>query len=175
MPDYTKITKEFIDKGIWVIPCTRTKQPAIKNWTIFQERPMTEKEIDRFFKNCFGIAVLTGGTPRLFVLDIDLKYSLSHDFYERLKDRTPNDILKKAYVQMTTSGGYHFMFKAPKTRLNGNQKWANRYTTAFERHRTYMDLYEDPKTMDIASKVADNDRSRVILETRSGKLEKYLN
>lgn len=172
MPDFRELAQKYIDNGFWVIPVNSTKQPALANWSHLQTRAMDKKEVERYFKDCFGIGLLCGGAPRVVAFDFDLKYDLSGDLFERFKKKVPTELLKKMYVQTTKNGGYHFAFKAPETRLYGNQKLANRYTTAYERHQTYMDMFQNPKTMDMATKVANNDRSRVLIETRSGSMDR---
>lgn len=172
MADFREIAKHYIDNGYWVIPITRMKQPAISNWRDLQTRPMNEKEINKGFKRCFGIALLMGGKPSLFAADFDLKYSLNPNLYEEIKDKIPVEILKKTYVQKTMSGGFHWIYKVPTTRLFGNEKFANRYTTAYEKHKVCLEYYEDPKTRDIAHKTAANHKSLVLVESRSGSEER---
>lgn len=172
MGDFREKAKQYIEKGFWVIPVTSMKQPAISNWRELQTRPMTEVEVNRNFRRCHGIALLMGGGPSLFAADFDLKYSLNPNLYEEIKAKVPIDILKKTYVQQTVSGGYHWIYKVPTTRLFGNEKFANRYTTAFEKHKVYLEYYEDPKTRDVAIKTANNHKSLVLLESRSGSPER---
>lgn len=172
MADFRDIAREYIKNGLWVIPITRMKQPAISNWRELQTRPMTKKEITKNFKRCFGIALLMGGQPNLFAADFDLKYSLNPNLYDEVKEKIPVEILKKTYVQKTVSGGYHWIYKVPKTRLFGNEKFANRYTTAYEKHKIYLEYYGDPKTRDVAIKTAANHKSLVLLESRSGTEER---
>lgn len=168
MKDFRELAKSYIANGFWVIPITKDKRPAIKKWYNLQTRPMTEEEIEKNFKKCYGIALLMGGPPSLFAVDIDLKYSLNPNLFEEIKDKVPAEILAKTYVQKTVKGGYHWVYKAPKTRMFGNEKFANRYTTAFERHIMYMEYYSDPKTRDNALKIAHNHKSLVLIESRSG-------
>lgn len=168
MADYREMAKQYIENGLWVIPVNSLKKPALPNWTDLQTRPMNDKEIVRYFKRCYGMALLMGGPPRLFGVDIDLKYSLNPNLYNEIKDKVPVDILKKTYVQKTMNGGYHWVYKAPKSRMFGNEKFANRYTNAFEKHKIYMEYYEDPQTRDVAIKTAAGHKSLVLIESRSG-------
>lgn len=172
MADLREIAKKYIKQGLWVIPVSSMKQPSISNWRELQTRPMTEKEIDKSFKRCHGIALLMGGKPRLFGADFDLKYSLNPSLYEEIKNKVPRSILDKTYVQKTKNNGYHWVYKVPSSRLSGNEKFANRYTTAFEKHKVYLEYYQDPKTRDIAAKTAAQHKSLVLLESRSGSPEK---
>lgn len=166
--DLRKIAKKYISEGFSVIPVTLNKEPALYSWIEFQERQMTDEEIEKHFLNADGIAVLCGGPWRLFCLDVDLKYDLTGDIFERFKKEVPKEILKKLYVQKTKNNGYHLVAKVPSTRLFGNQKFASRYTTPEEKHGTYLDYFYDPITRPNALKIASNDISRVIFESRSG-------
>lgn len=172
MADFREIANKYIANGLWVIPVTSQKQPAISNWRELQTRPMTEKEVNKSFKRSHGIALLMGGNPCLFAADFDLKYSLNPNLYEEIKEKIPSDILKKTYVQKTRNNGFHWIYKVPKTRLFGNEKFANRYTTAYEKHKVYLEYYSDPKTRDVAIKTAANHKSLVLLESRSGSYER---
>ena len=166
--DYREIVRQYINNGLWIIPVTKMKQPAISNWRELQTRPMNEQEINKNFRRCYGIALLMGGPPNLFGVDFDLKYSLNPNLYDEIKAQVPVEILKKTYVQKTMNDGYHWIYKVPKTRMFGNEKFANRYTTAYEKHLVYMEYYSDPKTRDTAMKTGANHKSLVLVESRSG-------
>lgn len=172
MPDFREIATKYINKGFWVIPVNSMKSPSISNWYDLQTRPMTEKEIDKNFKKCHGIALLMGGSPCLVAIDFDLKYSLNPNLYEEVKEKLPVEILRKTYVQSTKNGGFHWIYKVPKGRLFGNEKFANRHTNAFEKHQIYLEYYSNPKTREIAAKTAANHKSLVLIESRSGSYER---
>lgn len=161
--DYVSIAKKYCSAGYSVIPVTANKVPSIKEWKVFQTRPMTDAECEKYFKNCYGMALLCG-VSNITALDFDLKYDLSNDLFKRFKERIPKDILKKMFVQSTKSGGFHFVFKCEI--LEGNQKLASRYTTAYEKHNTYIENFENPNNRDKALKIATNDKNRVLIETR---------
>lgn len=167
-----KVAKDYINRGFSVIPVNSAKEPTIPNWTIYQTRQMTIEEVETNFKNAKNIAVLCGGASRLFCLDVDSKYDLSGTLFNDLKRKTPNSILKKLYCQKTKNNGYHLVCIVPSSKLNGNEKLAMRHTTTQEKHITYLEEYQDPKTRDNALKTAINDKYRVLLETRSGSPEK---
>ncbi len=166
MANYIDLAKAYSKKGYSVIPVTTEKVPAIRNWGIWQTRCMTEAECEQHFKNCYGIALLMGGVTKLTGLDFDLKYDLSGDLYERFKRALPRELLEKMYVQSTKNSGFHFIFFC--TKVEPNQKLASRYTTADEKHQTYMQAYQDPKNRDRALRMASNDKVRVLIETRGG-------
>lgn len=166
--DLIKKAKQFVDAGYSVIPVNSTKNPAIPQWGIFQVRAMTHEEIEKYFKGAWGIALLCGGEWGVVGLDFDLKYDLTNTLFDRYKEKVPNSLLKKMYVQTTKNQGYHLAFKAPASRLTGNKKLASRGTTAYERDNTYRQAFDCPSTRDMATKIAHNDKSRVLIETRSG-------
>lgn len=172
MGDFRKIAKEYIKNNLWVIPINKNKRPALKDWTQFQTRPMTENEIDKYFKLCHGIALLCGGPTRVELLDWDLKYDLSGDFYDRVRKDIPVELQKKMFVQATRNKGYHWLYKIPIENSKPNQKLANRYTTPNEKHQVYMESYKNPKTRDKALKIASTDINRVLAETRGGTFDK---
>lgn len=166
MGNFVELAKAYSRKGYSVIPTTSEKVPAIRTWGLYQVKPMTEAECEQHFQDCYGIALLMGGTKRLTAIDFDLKYDLSDDLFDRFKSTLPKELLKKMYVQTTKNRGYHFVFSSPV--VEPNQKLASRYTTADEKHQTYMRAYQDPKNKDKALKMALNDKLRVLIETRGG-------
>lgn len=163
---------KLIAKGYSVIPVTERKIPSVPYWTKFQTEAMNDKEVQDYFKDAKAIAMLCGGKWRVFCIDIDLKYDLTGTLFDRLKKAIPKEILKKAYCQKTMNGGYHLVFKVPSSKLIGNEKLADRYTTALEKHETYIDLFNNTKTRENALKTALKDDRRVIIETRSGSKER---
>lgn len=172
MNDFRKIAKQYIDNGYWVIPCGNDKRPSLRNWTEFQTRPMTNEEVEKHFKKCANIALLCGGKPRVELLDWDLKHDISGDFYDRVKSKIPEEIKRKMFVQTSRNLGFHWLYKTSEKSMHGNQKLASRYVTANERHQTYLQYYKNPSTRDNAMKIAINDTSRVLAETRGGTILK---
>lgn len=161
--NYVEIAKKYCKAGFSVIPVTANKVPAIREWKQFQTKPMNEKECEIHFNNCYGMALLCG-VNNVTAIDFDLKYDLSNDIFERYKDLIPKSLLKKMYVQSTKSGGFHFVFMCET--LENNQKLASRYTTSYEKHNTYMENFNNVDTRERALKIASNDKTRVLIETR---------
>ncbi len=139
MIDLVKVAKKYIDHGFSVIPVSPiTKIPVVRQWGRWQVAPMTHVEIEEYFKDARSIALLTGGRSRVVALDADMKYDLSGDLWERFKQSVPVKILRKCMCQSTQNKGYHLVFIAPASRLEGNCKLACRYTTPEEKHLTYL-------------------------------------
>lgn len=166
MNNFIDLAKQYSKAGYSAIPVTSEKIPAVRDWSQFQTRPMTEKECEQYFSNCWGIALLMGGSKKCSAIDFDLKYDLSGDLFDRFKQSLPEELLRKMYVQTTKNNGYHFIFSCDV--VEPNQKLASRYTTEYEKHSTYMEAFNDEKTRPKALKIASNDRVRVLLETRGG-------
>lgn len=166
MSNYTELAKQYSDAGYSVIPVTSEKVPAIRDWSQFQTRPMTHKECEQNFNNCWGIALLCGGKKGLTAIDFDLKYDLTGDLFKRFKESLPVELLEKMFVQSTKNLGFHFLFSADK--VEGNQKLASRHTTEYEKHSTYMEAFENSVNRPKALKIALNDKMRVLIETRGG-------
>ena len=164
MNNFIEIAKSYSEAGFSVIPINQDKNPAIRSWQEFQNRPMTEKECEENFKNCHGFALLGGTQKNITFLDFDLKYSLTSDFFDRYKALIPNELLSKMYVQKTRNNGFHFAFMCDK--VENNQKLASRYTTPFEKHETYLEAFNNHKTRDKALRIASLDSVKVLIETR---------
>lgn len=164
MSKFIEIAKSFSEAGFSVIPINQDKNPAIRSWQEFQNRPMTEQECEEHFKRCHGFALLGGTQKNITFLDFDLKYSLTSDFFDRYKALIPNELLSKMYVQKTRNNGFHFAFMCDK--VENNQKLASRYTTPFEKHETYLESFNNPKTRDKALRIASLDSVKVLIETR---------
>jgi hypothetical protein len=167
-----KAAKKYLEAGFNVIPTRANKLPAVPNWTKYQKKLMCATEFEDYFTEETNVGVLTGGKTRVVCFDADMKYDLSGDLWERFLAALPEGLLGKMMMQKTKNGGYHLVFKAPESRLFGNEKLAGRPTTAYEKHQTYVEYFSDPDTMDIALKTALNDSSRILFETRSGDKEK---
>lgn len=167
-----KAAEKYFEGGFNIIPARDNKLPAVPNWTKYQKGQMSKDDFEKYFTEQTNIAVLTGGKSRVVCFDADMKYDLSGDLWERFLADLPKKLLEKVMMQKTKNGGYHLVFKAPATRLFGNEKLAARPTTAYEKHQTYTEYFSDPETMDIALKTALNDNSRILFETRSGDAEK---
>ena len=64
MSNYVELAKQYSKAGYSVIPVTSEKIPAIRDWSQFQTRHMTEKECETYFSNSWGIALLMGGSKK---------------------------------------------------------------------------------------------------------------
>lgn len=126
-----KAAAYYLKKGINVIATGSTKR-AIFSWKIYQNQLITKEEIEIQLNNpnAKGLAVICGAVSGgLEVIDLDLKYDISGNLYDRLLDECP--ALKNLYSVKTKSGGYHFYYFCEQ--IEGNQKLANRPATDKEK------------------------------------------
>ncbi len=171
MKDIIKTATSYVNAGYWVIPVSHTKEPSIGNWRQFQKRVMTHEEIALYFNGATHIGLLCGGQPRVVCVDVDTKYDIHGTLWTDFTDKIPESIKEKVMCQRTQNGGYHLVFKVPSSCLNKNEKLASRYTTPGEKHETYMEAWLNPATKDIAHNILQQDKSRILIETRSGTAE----
>lgn len=154
--------------GLQFIPVNELKQPLVKGWQT------TIKKHD--LSNVIGVGLVCGEpSGNVECIDLDLKYSLDKDLFLKYKKavKEANDsLLNKLVVQKTKNGGYHLIYRCKE--ISGNLKLANRNTTDEEKADTYKRVYdaeiikstEDEKAKSIATKAANNDKVRVLFETR---------
>lgn len=176
MIDTTKIQ---FTKGVQFMPVLADKKPIHKDWQ------NTVKDYD--FSKAEAVGIVCGKpSGNLEAIDADIKYDLTGTLMNRFKELVnqldPN-LLKKLVVQKTMSGGYHLLYRC--SFIEGNQKLANRETTQEERQKTFEEEYasELKKQTDAgkslaeakqfaqaeATKHANNDKIRVLFETRGDK------
>ena len=75
-PSVFRSAKDYINKGWSVIPIQKgTKQPAVSEWTPYQDKLPNPSELERWFKDSdHQIALVTGYVSGgLFILDFDGK------------------------------------------------------------------------------------------------------
>lgn len=154
--------------GLHFMPVRASKKPFLNGW-----QTSTEKVS---LLGCEGVGLVCGAiSGGLEVIDIDAKYSLDgklFDDYKRVIHSADPSLLNKLVVQKTKGGGYHFLYRCSK--ISGNLKLANRPTIDSERQETYDLTYEklikdgkdDADARKAAQKAKDNDKVRVLLETR---------
>jgi len=167
------------DSSLQFMPVMADKKPIHLEWQ------HTKKNYD--FSRAEAIGLVCGSiSGNLEAIDLDLKYDLTKTLYEEYKraihEINPK-ILKKIVVQSTVSGGYHFIYRCEY--IEGNKKLAERHTTKNERQQTYDKTYaklisgDKPENLtqdqfisfceEKAARSRDNDRTRVLLETRGEK------
>lgn len=111
--DYREEAKKLIKRGISVFPLKPdgSKVPKIR-WKDFQNRFMTEFEIEQHCKNCGGLGAVCGSFSKLVCFDFDLDKQLeTDDYWTEFCKQIPKELLKKFRVNRTRSGGKHVWFR----------------------------------------------------------------
>lgn len=156
-------------EGLQFVPLTSGKKPIPEGWTT------TSKKYD--YRKAEGVGLVCGSlSGGVEAIDIDQKYSLdgklAYNYSDEIKKINP-ELLSKIVIQQTPSKGYHFIYRCKK--VDGNLKLANRYTVDAERRCTYEKTYKhqievekkvDSEAVKVAEQSAENDKVRVLLETR---------
>jgi hypothetical protein len=155
-------------EGLQFMPVKKEKIPIKKGWQTF---------VGKYdLSNCEAVGLVCGKpSGNLEVIDIDCKYDLTGNLFESYKKLIHSvdaNLLSKLVVQKTRSNGYHFLYRCAK--IEGNVKLANRPTTENEREATFKAEYarfslegkDDTTSRKNALKSAENDKVRVLFETR---------
>lgn len=161
--DYRKEAKEFIKKGISVIPLKKdgSKLPKIE-WKDYQSRFMLDWEIEQYCKNCGGLAAITGGFSRLVCIDFDLAYQLpNQDFWADFNKLIPTKLKKKFRINRTRSRGYHIWMRVEGFNFP-SRKMTHRRMTIPEMYDAYNN-YVETKKDDIKY---DPERYQVMLQNK---------
>jgi hypothetical protein len=156
-------------EGLQFVPVNEQKRPLLKDWqTSLEKHDLTK---------CYGVGLVCGSpSGGVECVDVDCKYDITGKLFDNYKARihaADQTLLKLLVVQKTKSGGYHLIYRCSVN--SGNTKLANRYTTEEEKSATYEAAYlvevnkgtEDSIAKKVAQKARDNDKVRVLLETRS--------
>lgn len=106
--DFIQIAKSLRDMGISTAPLAGDTKLPITRWKKWQENLPTDEEIDKEFKNCGGLAAITGDISKLFLFDFDLKKQLPHqDYWQDFISQVPEDLKAKMLINATKNGGFH--------------------------------------------------------------------
>lgn len=107
--DYRKAARRLKALGISIVPLRTdgSKLPKMK-WGHLQDEYISDKELEYQFKECGGIAAITGEISRLYVLDFDLKYQFeTQDFWKDFMAGVPKELKKKFLINTTKNAGMH--------------------------------------------------------------------
>lgn len=143
-----KAAQFYASHGYSVIP-TGSNKRSILTWSQYQKHIPSNNELIAEFAHpsAAGLAVICGKVSGgLEVIDIDTKYDLSGDLFDRFAAAVDPAIWSQLYIVQTKSGGYHLYYKC--STIEGNKKLAMR-------HPTPEELHENPNVKQI-----------VLIETR---------
>lgn len=102
--------KKYLALNWSVVPAHKDSKHPIVNWTEFQKRRATEKELKEWFKDDqYNIGIITGRISNLVVIDIDKGTDI-----EKLVSYYP---LPETMIVETGGGGRHYFYQYPGDRL----------------------------------------------------------
>lgn len=134
----TEIARRCLDSGLSVIPVRPdgSKAPAIPEWKPFQSRQATKAELESWFRNGNGLALVGGEISGNFeILDFDAP-ELFDEWCQLVEEIIPN-LLSRLPLAQTPSGAYHLYYYC--SAIEGNQKLAQK---PFEEKKGYDTLIE---------------------------------
>lgn len=164
-----KAADMYLSRGLSILPTTTGKKP-MGEWKKFQSKRMQPEEVQNYFNSekVEGIGIICGKVSgNLEVIDVDCKYDKTGRLFENLSDMIYDhlpEVLNSFVIVKTVNNGYHIYYRCVESA--GNQKLANRPTTDQEKEQTYQKEIEEGATEERARKAADQDKIRVLIETR---------
>jgi len=120
--------QRFMNAGLSFIPVGRDKKPWVESWTKYQYRRPDPDELGSMkFLDAPGVAVIAGDVSGgVECIDFDIKNDPTGKIWEEFNNKIEElglvDILAKTYIQQTSSGGYHVVYRC--TTVGRNQKLA---------------------------------------------------
>jgi hypothetical protein len=165
--DYRYEASTLASLGISVIPVKTdgSKLPKIR-WKEFQERIMSEEEIDRHFFDCGGVIAITGKVSKLLCIDFDLDKELeSDDYWSMFMSRVPEEMKKRMLINRTRSGGFHVWLRTDYE--DKSRKVTHRPLTIPELGTRYKVLLENGANEKTASTMLLKKPVECVIETRS--------
>lgn len=98
-------------EGLACIPVGANKVPTIGSWREFMETLPSREQLEVWYANGAGIAVVAGA---VLCVDVDEKYrvGLMVEFEDRVRRSGLSSVWDKCLIQSTPSGGYHLVFRS---------------------------------------------------------------
>jgi len=165
--NYIKTAKKLKAQGVSVVPLRTdgSKLPKIK-WKHLQDEYITDKELEYQFKECGGIAAITGAISRLYVLDFDLKYQFeSQDFWTEFMNKVPTVMKKKFLVNSTKNDGMHIWMRTDFE--DQSRHYTRRVSTIPELQAKYDKLIKENADPIKVSEMILKNPYEVVIESRS--------
>lgn len=165
--NYTEEAKALAGIGISVIPVKAdgSKMPAIR-WKEYQDRIMTNAEIDRHFFICGGVIAITGNISRLICIDFDLdKQGVDDNFWKLFMSQVPDDMKERMLINQTRSGGFHVWLRTDYE--DKSRKVTHRPLTMYELFDRYHKLIENGANERTATDLILKKPVECVIETRS--------
>lgn len=165
--NYVEEAKALTSIGISVIPVKidGSKLPGIK-WKEFQDRIMTDAEIDKYFFMCGGVIAITGNISNLICIDFDLdKQGKDDDFWKMYMSQVPSHMKERMLINQTRSGGYHVWLRTDYE--DKSRKITHRPLTMYELYERYHNLIDNGANERIATDLILKKPVECVIETRS--------
>jgi hypothetical protein len=123
----------YAAKGLSVIPIDHDKTAKVQ-WKKYMKEIPTETTLHSWTSLFQNIAIITGKTSGVEVIDIDEKYnvgsvSLINQFSELVRVEQPG-LMDRLVIQKTRNNGYHLIYRCSE--ISGNQTLAVRPATSQE-------------------------------------------
>jgi len=135
MNEILQAALNFHDAGISVVPVASdgTKKP-IGSWAKYQvERASREQIIDWFSGDCIGLGIVTGTVSGSLEMAEFEGRAIASGLLDEARELAQNsglgnlwEILVNGYVELTPSGGLHFLYRIADEPVPGNTKIARR-------------------------------------------------
>lgn len=165
--NYIVEAKFMASIGVSVIPVRAdgSKLPAIR-WKEYQDRVMTNEEIDHHFFNCGGVIAITGKISRLLCIDFDLDKERETDFFwKRFMSKVPDEMKQRMLINRTRSGGFHVWLRTDYE--DKSRKVTHRPLTIPELMERYDTLISNGANEETASMMLLKKPVECVIETRS--------
>lgn len=165
--DYRFQAKALRDAGVSVIPVKSdgSKLPGIR-WKEFQDRLMTDVEIEQHFFDCGGVIAITGNISNLICIDFDLdKQREDQDYWKAFMSQVPDEMKQRMLINRTRSGGFHVWLRTDYE--DKSRKVTHRVLTIPELMIKYEKMTKEGANTDTASMMLLKKPVECVIETRS--------
>jgi hypothetical protein len=115
---------EYQKADLSIIPTKKSKQPPLKHWKPYQEKPASPEQLAKWFPRHQCIAIICGkisGNIELIDFDYDEKRPEIFNEWRKLVDEEDVDLFKKLVIQTTQNNGFHVCYSCPEIEIPGNQ------------------------------------------------------
>ena len=115
---------EYQKAGLSIIPTKKSKQPPLKHWKPYQEKPASPEQLAQWFPRYQYVAIICGkvsGNIELIDFDHDEKRpDIFHQWRKLFEDECPG-LFKKLVIQTTQNNGFHVCYSCPEIEIPSNQ------------------------------------------------------
>jgi archaellum biogenesis ATPase FlaH len=119
--------QRFLEAGISIIPARKSKQPPLKHWKPYQEKPASPEQLAKWFPRHQCIAIICGkvsGNIELIDFDYDKNRPEIFNEWRKLVEDEDPELFKKLIIQTTQNNGFHVCYSCREIQIPGNQTLA---------------------------------------------------